>query len=485
MDCHYKIPISTSRAGKLLFAALTLSTLAACQSYERKPLDIKATREAWVARSPVDDSVRAFAAGLEASTPSRSEFDPTDGLTLVEAEVVALVFNPDLRQARLDAGVATAEAKYAGLWDDPVLGIDMERIVKGANGANPWVAGGTVGLTIPLSGRLEAAKTRSNAHARAELDRVAAREWATRAALRELWVEWSAARVRTEVSRDLLTKLRNIADIANRQEQAGSMTRLDSRLFRVELARRDADQIAFDSRLKELELQLCGMLGLAPSAAIECVPAIALTPPQLQNGEINESALFSALEVSNPELTAVRSQYEVAEQSLREEVRKQYPDLQIGAGYGQDQGDDRVLLGIQLPLPLWNRNQQGVATATAERDAARGRFEIAFEHLAMQASIALVRYQSGKSQREVIESTVVPLADEQETDARRVAELGRVEPLLLLESLKTQHDARLRLIDARVAESVGAARLAELIGSVPETKSIAEQPESSPNQHND
>ena len=84
--------------------------------------------------------------------------------------------------------------------------------------------------------------------------------------------------------------------------------------------------------------------------------------------------------------------------------------------------------------------------------------------LASRLAIALIRYEAGKSQRTLVESSVVPLADEQEADVRRVAELGRVDPLLLLESLKTLHAAKLRLIDARATEAIGAIRVDELIG---------------------
>jgi outer membrane protein, heavy metal efflux system len=458
---------AASRTRLTALAMATAGTLAGCQSYERRPLDLSATHTAWLARSAGDESVRAFADRLSAASLGASAFDPADGLTLAEAEVVTLVFNPDLRQARLEAGVSVAGAEFAGLWEDPILGVALERIVSGANGANPWVGGGTLGITVPLSGRLEAAKSRADAHAKAELERVAAREWATRSSLRELWVEWSAAGMRSQIARDLVTKLRDVAELAARQEQAGSMSKLDARLFRVELARREADLLAYDARLTELELQLRSMLGLPPSAALVLVPAVVYSTSLVESGTTQSTELLAALEVSSPELMAVRSQYEVAEQSLREQVRKQYPDLVIGPGYGRDQGDDRVLLGVQLPLPLWNRNQQGVAEASAEREAARARFETTYQHLATRLAIALVRYQSGKSQREAVETTVVPLADEQETDARRVASLGRVDPLLLLESLKTQHEARLRLIDARAAESIGAVRVAELVGPVP------------------
>ncbi len=439
----------------------TLSGLTGCQSYERKPLDLDATRSAWLSRSPADPSVREFAAALDrAEGGSQAEgFDPSDGLSLDEAEAVVLVFNPDLRQARLEANVTRATAALAGLWQDPVLGVDLERIVSGAGGANPWVAGSTIGITIPISGRLEAEKARAGADLAAELDRVAAKEWATRSALRELWVEWSAARVRAEVAEELITRLRDVASLADRQEKAGSMTRVDARLFRVELAGREADLIAVSAKVKELELQLRAMLGLAPQAPLTLVPTVTFAA---RTTSIDE--LRPLLESSNPELAAVRAEYEVAEQSLRTEVRKQYPDLAIGPGYGTDQGDDRVLLGLSLPIPLWNRNQQGVAQASARREVARGRFETTYEHLAYKLAIALTRFEAGKAQRALVESSVVPQADEQEADVRRVAALGRVDPLLLLESLKTQYAAKVRLVEARASESIGAVRLDELIG---------------------
>ncbi len=439
----------------------TVPGLTGCQTYERKPLDLDATRSAWLTRSPGDPSVREFAAALDRAEGGSQAggFNPTDGLSLAEAEAVVLVFNPDLRRARLEANVTRATAAHAGLWQDPVLGVDLERIVSGAGGANPWVAGSTIGITIPISGRLEAEKARAGAEFAAELDRVAAKEWATRSALRELWVEWSAARVRAAVAEELIARLRDVASLADRQEQAGSMTRIDARLFRVELAGREADLIATTATVKELELQLRAMLGLAPETSITLVPTVTFAARTTSADELRP-----LLDSSNPELAAVRAEYEVAEQSLRAEVRKQYPDLTIGPGYGTDQGDNRVVLGLSLPIPLWNRNRQGVAQATAQREVARGRFEATYEHLASRLAIALTRFEAGKAQRELVESSVVPLADEQEADVRRVATLGRVDPLLLLESIKTQYAAKVRLLEAKAAESIGAVRLDELIG---------------------
>lgn len=438
-----------------------LSGVIGCQSYERKSLDLDAARSAWLSRSPQDATVRQFAAALDrAESGSQAEdFDPSNGLSLAEAEALLLVFNPDLRQARLEANVTQATAAFAGVWQDPMLGFDLERIVSGAGESNPWVASTTVGITIPISGRLEAEKARAGADLAAELNRIVAKEWAARSALRELWIEWSASRVRAEITNELIARLRDVASLADQQEKAGSLTRVDARLFRVELAGRESDLIAASARVKELELQLRAMLGLAPETALALVPSVTFSARTTSVDELRP-----LLESSNPELAAVRAEYEVAEQSLRTEVRKQYPDLTIGPGYGTDQGDNRALLGLSLPIPLWNRNQHGVAHASAQREVVRGRFETTYEHLSSKLAIALTRFEAGKAQRALVESSVVPLAEEQEADVRRVAAMGRVDPLLLLESLKTSHAAKARLVEAKASESIGAVRIEELIG---------------------
>ncbi len=464
---HRRGPLRAPSRAAVLLAGLVLVAggQVGCQSYERQPLDLAATREAWLARSPSDETARQFADRLaQAEGRDASAFDPADGLTLTEAEPVALVFNRELRLARLEANITRANADHAGLWDDPVLGVDIERVVSSV--PDPWMVAGTVGLTIPISGRLAVEKAHAGAEYAAALQRVASKEWATRSALRELWVRWSAESTRLALTTELVERLRAVSALAERQEQAGVMSRIDTMLFRVELAGAEADVITATARVKELELQLRDVLGLASDAPVRLVESVAYEPRGT-----DPAWLQSMMESANPELMAVRGEYEVAEESLRLEVRTQYPDLIIGPGYGTDQGEGRVLLGLQLPLPFWNRNQQGVARATANREVARGRYESTFEHLSAKLAIEKMRFDAARAVREVIESRVLPLADEQDVDVRRVAELGRVDPLVLLGSIKSQYDVKVRLVDARAAEAIGAIRLDELIGPPAPTSS--------------
>jgi len=140
-----------------------------CATYEPKPLDSTAVRQKLDGRMTNDQEIIAVASRLSGtdSGATAAPFDPSDGLTLEEAEVVALVFNPHLRVARLEVGVTRATAETAGLWDDPVTGINLNDVSQKFGGGLSM--GGQIALTIPISGRLEAEKLRANAALVADL----------------------------------------------------------------------------------------------------------------------------------------------------------------------------------------------------------------------------------------------------------------------------------------------------------------------------
>src|SRR5688572_17711544 len=147
-----------------LLPVLALALVAGCQSYKAVPLDLVAYQNNWAARDPASPAVVDYARQLAlASGRSDATFNPSDGLSLQEAEVVALFFNPRLRVARLKAQATKVGAAEAGRGEDPVLRVDAERIVQSVQ--HPWVIGGLLDLTIPLSGRLPLERQQATAEA--------------------------------------------------------------------------------------------------------------------------------------------------------------------------------------------------------------------------------------------------------------------------------------------------------------------------------
>lgn len=439
-----------------VFIVLAFAALVGCQSYSPLPLDSAAHRSEWASRTPDSDSVREYAARLGVAPASPSP----DGLRLADAELVALTFNPDLRRARAQAAAALANSEYAGLWDDPSLSIDVLRVTESV--PDPWVIGGIVGFTIPLSGRLPAEKALASAEHELELRRVAEAEWSTVATLRSTWAEWSAARLRADLVRGLLERVDVIVSIVDRLEAAQTLSRLEGRLFRMERASRRSELILLEARAVQLELELKSLMGLVPEASVALLPQVAAQAPI---GEMDDA--FTLLEQRSPALAMQRASYEVSEQSLNLEVRRQYPDLQIGPAYEWDEGQNKIGLGAGLTLPLLNANRQGVALARAERDVARAEYESALERLVSAYWQAERQYAATAAARQAIEEELLPLAEAQIADERRIAELGELNVLLTLESVVRAHDIKEQLISARLAEAQSVFKLLELLGPEP------------------
>ena len=62
-----------------------------------------------------------------------------------------------------------------------------------------------------------------------------------------------------------------------------------------------------------------------------------------------------------------------------------------------------------------------------------------------------------------VEKELAPLADQQVADARRLGQLGDFNTLVLLEALKTAHEAKLEVLDARLKLTLGSRRLEALL----------------------
>ena len=429
--------------------------VAGCQTYAPRPLTLDAHQEAFLSRTLEGGDVASFAEKLDAINDGEpSAFDLADGITLGEAECVALVFNQELRVARLRAGVTRATADNAGLWDDPVLGFDLTRLLGSAGQA--WEAFGSVALTLPLSGRLEVEIAKAEVAHRAQLARIAEQEWNVRIALRRAWTQRAALATECEATREFLTRLDEIIRIVESLEAMGEISRTQANLFRVERAMQRAAQLERIAQMARADLDIRAVLGVPPRATLVLADsslASALTPTALAN-----------LAESNLELRALSLEYEVAERTLEEAIRAQYPDLTIIPGYGTQDGDSQFVLGLSAPLAIFNGNRSEIAQARAEREVAQGSIEGALERLLNDFAQAEVLLIAATARRESIELELIPLVDEQYAQVRAIAERGEVDALLMLESLARQQDAKLLLIAALRDEVLAQIRQTQIPG---------------------
>jgi outer membrane protein TolC len=178
----------------------------------------------------------------------------------------------------------------------------------------------------------------------------------------------------------------------------------------------------------------------------------------------SRDAALAAIRDTNPAVLVARADYETAERTLEEEIRKQWPDLDLAPGYGEQDGDREFVLGIGVVLPVLNGNRAGIAMAEAKREAARGRAESELRRVLGALLAAEERLAQSVGRREALEKTLVPLVEAQYAETREVARLGEVKTLVLLESLKQQLEVRNEVTAARREEALAAIDVDELLG---------------------
>lgn len=476
------------------FVGLLLVATCGCVSYEARPLELESFVTDWRSNSLDVEKIDAYLARLSADveTPNTGSFDPSDGLSLEEAEAVALFLNPQLRSIRADAGVPLASAREAGWWPDPQLQAGVLRFAnRGRSGGfgfdrgaitgvnvggiertppglrqsggedyidDPWVINASLTFTIPISGRLAVAQDLSWSQYNAAWREIAIREWKLLTDVRSAWLAWSIVAERIAVSREYARRLETVSDIAGRLGSVGELKSTDARVLEIELARLRVVIQNLEIQQEQQRLDLFALLGLAPHAPVELTAKVFDPAVGVAKSE-REAVLLT----NHPRILAALAEYEVAEQSLRLEIREQFPDLNLGPSYTLEEGFSRVGMGIGLPIPLWNRNRQAVAEAMAERDAARVRAESTVQTVVAEMARAETNAELAAKRLELISNTLAPLVDRQITETQTLLDLGEVEVLVLREALRASLETKLDILDATLARAAAANELAQML----------------------
>jgi outer membrane protein TolC len=340
------------------FVLLLLAGLAGCAGYRAKPLPMQPVLPHQVPHLTIDSS--------EMPLPELAahHFDPNDGLDMTEVAMLAVVNNPDLKIARDEAGIATAQAFAAGLLPDPQLSASADFPTGNVPGSN------YTAFSYGLSYNIGALLTRSSAKAAAEAEQ-------RKTDLNLLWQEWQVVALARLLFIRNLEQDRLMAVLRENREllaQRYDRSRQALAEGNVTLDAVSADFGALqdmDRQLNELQRQirqngyaLSTLLGLAPDVRLNLVGETQL--PELDTKRVEDS--LPQLASRRPDLLALKAGYESEDQRLRQAIIAQFPDITMGLTRARDTSDVYTLgFGITMNLPLFNRNRGNVAIEQATR----------------------------------------------------------------------------------------------------------------------
>lgn len=339
--------------------------------------------------------------GVAAAHGQETASAPPRALTLEEARTLAFERSPELRIRQADLAAAEADLVSAKTYPfNPELEASRTR--------RSGVDTESTDREIGLSQELEIAGQRGKrvATARAALDasqNTFERERQLLAALVETqFADALAARGLNELARYGLEIARELSAFEQRRFDGGASTVIDLNVARAAEAR-SARQLEL-ARAAEAEslAALAATVGLAPAelaSVTGALPGSWPDPPPV--AELEAAAL-----ARRHDLVALRERLESASARIRLERSLAMPNVVVGIANGREDGtDDLDTVSVGLAIPLFQRNQGGIASAKAAESGDRARLaageldarrEIASAHSAYVANVrALAALEHG------------------------------------------------------------------------------------------
>jgi cobalt-zinc-cadmium efflux system outer membrane protein len=388
-----------------------------CVSYEPRPLDARAELAALASRRLPDVvTVRGDGQRPDQAAPA---FDPTDGLNEDEAVAVALTLNPDLQVARAAIGESQALLITAKVLPNPEVGLGFR---NGFNGTPGFVLDADLLFELLKPGERSARVGVANAKSNASCVEVLVKEYDLATEVRRQVLTVLVAEHQSALLGDEVALRQHAADLVGQRRGVGEGNDLDVSAAGLELAQVQRERRLASAELERARLELNRLMGLPPSYQVRLSdsgkPLRVAILDDPSDTELQERMLAGRLDLRSKE-----AEYRAAEEELRLAVSRQYPRIKIGPSVEHDGvTDNYVGLGATLELPIFDRNQGGIAAATAARERTHAEYTALLHRLTAASFAARTRARAAKAEIDAEERDILPLLNRNQDLSRAAFE---------------------------------------------------------------
>ena len=378
-------------------------------------------------------------------------------LKLDECVAIALANHPSLAEASARIDESRGQVVQAKLYPNP-------RIDSG----NPQTIGPqrtgiyTVGLTqeIVRGGKLKLDQAAAyEASRQSEWDAVR-RRFEILTMVRQEFFSTLAAQRRTS----LLEKQQQIAkkseDITELRFKGKEASRADFLALRVE--RRRVDLALQGARFDLIgdRRQLAATLGV-PESQLETVEGnLTVDVPAFDDEQVLTQAVQTSPVVQIANLDVSRTMY-----LLRRAEVEPTPNvtLQGGTQYSESTNNFQGLLGVYVSVPVWNKNQGNIHSASAAARRAVATRQSVQQSLTKQLAAAVIRFREAEKSVAAFNDEIIPDATESLTAVQDGYLGGTMDLARLVQAQKTFFEVNLDYVSALENRLLSAAEIAGLL----------------------
>ncbi len=373
-------------------------------------------------------------------------------LTLERALDQATSQNPAIAAAIKEVEAAEGASRHAGVWRNPELNATIED-------THPESRTTTVTMDIPLelggkrSARVTAAE-RAAGVAAAELSHVRAD---VRSRVIQAFFGVLVAQERAQLAESSADIAGRAADAVAKRVAAGKVSPVEETRARVDLAQTQLECVEARSELQSARFALATQLG-------DEKPAF-----DVVRGDVNRlpvrpalADLVSQLDDS-PALAMGRLEVERRRAMAEVERSKGAPDLTLTLGGKRDAsiGRNQAVIGLSIPLPLFDRNQGAILEASRRAEKADDDWRAARLRLLAELQDASNRLAVASTSLQTLHSTVLPSAQQAASKGFDAGKFGFLE---VIDAQRALLQVRSRYLNTLAAAYQAAAAIDRITG---------------------
>jgi cobalt-zinc-cadmium efflux system outer membrane protein len=316
-------------------------------------------------------------------------------LSLEEALRIARARNPQLSAAQQEAIGSEADVIAAGKRPNPVFALTAEGIPFSQFSRQPFLDSQDLSVSVEMElepgGRRRFRTEQAQHGAEASHARVQDALRRLRFEVCRAYAQVVLAKADDDVARATLGEIDQVLALNRIRYEQGDLSGMELRRLEVERFRFADEAFAAELALRNARSTLLAWMNVTPldrpfeltdDLLSAPVGAVAAAP-----GETTEAAVNRAL-ANRPDLAATLREQDGAIAGIHLQRALRTPLFSVGAGLNRDFGANGLVVSFGVPLPLFNRNEGGVARAGAEERQAAARVAAARTSVALDVQQA-------------------------------------------------------------------------------------------------